>query len=183
MGFGSNNRFRWTTKRFAKQPGSSPPPPPPPPVATYTKHRLVVTQSRSGFWTGLKDFWIAATVGGPDTTAGAGVTYFQSVASGGALGTAGNAFDTSGGNPNLATAWEVGFDGPNYPHILGADYTAGTPIDGAQYGFVADGNGGPHTWTFESWNPSLNGGAGAWVVRDTKAGQLLDADQAVSYTL
>jgi hypothetical protein len=147
-------------------------------AVTYTKYRLSVTDSRSGFWTGLKDFWVSASFGGADTTDAAGNTYFQTVASGGALGTVGNAFDTSSGSPNLATAWNVGFDGPNYPHTIGIDYTGGTPINAAQYGFVADGgNGGPKDWTFEGWNGS------AWVVLDTQTGQIFNDGDPFSATL
>lgn len=144
--------------------------------AIYSKYRLYITKTISEFWSGIRDFQIYDLTG-TERTRDSGVVFSQSVASGGAFGTVANAFDGTSASPTTTTAWEVGFDGPNYPHTLEADFTSATPFAAGSYSFIGEDGGTLKTWKFQGWNGS------AWVDLDDKVEQSLSANTRYTFTL
>jgi hypothetical protein len=128
---------------------------------SFTKYRLKVTNTASGFYTLLAEFELYSTVGGANQANNAGFTIS-------ANNQAGDLASKARDN-NFATYWATDFGGVAYPHIIEIDMTGGTPIQAVQYGLGQATGGGtagfPKDFTFEGWNGS------SWVVLDTKTAQ------------
>jgi hypothetical protein len=139
----------------------------------YTKYRLSVTTTPSGFYTLLGEFQIAATPAGADTVNNSGVTISASDAGG---APAANARDG-----NLATYWATNFSGVAYPHVLTVDYTAGTPIAANEFRLKCATGGGeagfPKDFTIDGWNGS------AWVNLLTETTVTATSGETKTYVL
>jgi hypothetical protein len=142
-------------------------------TTAYTKYRLSVTDTPSGFYTNLAEFKVAATPGGADTANNSGVTISASNAAGGA---AANARDG-----NTATYWATDFGGGvAYPHILTLDYTAGTAIAANEFKLTCENssaNGFPRNFTIDGWNGS------SWVNLLTQTAVTATAGETKTYVL
>lgn len=143
-------------------------------TTAYTKYRLNVTNTGSGFYTLLGEFKIAATEAGADTVNNSGVTISASNAAGGA---AANARDG-----NAATYWATDLgSGVAYPHILTVDYTGGTAIAANEFKLQCATGGGatgaPKDFTIDGWNGS------SWINLVTKTGITWTDGEVKTYVL
>lgn len=142
-------------------------------AAAYSKYRLNITDTGSGFYSLAAEFQLYSTVGGADQANNAGFTISASNEAG---SPASNARDG-----NFGTYWATDFGGVAYPHILTLDMSGGTPITALQYGIGCATPGGtagfPRGFTFEGWNGS------AWVVLDTRASETSSDGALNKYTV